>query len=60
VAYVHDDLPRDRTIVVYCQTGIRSAVAAAGLRALGFADVRELAGSYEGWRAARTSAPVGA
>jgi hydroxyacylglutathione hydrolase len=59
VAFVTDDLPRDRPIVVYCQTGIRAAVAAAALRALGFADVRELAGSYEGWRAHR-SAPVGA
>jgi hydroxyacylglutathione hydrolase len=59
VAYIHDDLPRDQPIVVYCQTGIRSAVAAAGLRALGFGDVRELAGSYEGWRAARRAAPVG-
>jgi hydroxyacylglutathione hydrolase len=60
VAFVHDDLPRDRPIVVYCQTGIRSAVAAAALRALGFEDVRELAGSYDGWREARHSAPVGA
>ena len=47
--YQHTDLPSDRTIVVYCQTGIRAAVAAAGLRALGFRDVRELTGSYEGW-----------
>jgi hydroxyacylglutathione hydrolase len=60
VSYAHDDLPRDRPIVVYCQTGVRSAVAAAALRALGFADVRELAGSYEGWRAARETAPAGA
>jgi hydroxyacylglutathione hydrolase len=50
VAFRHDDLPRDRPLVVYCQTGIRAAVAAAALRALGFDDVRELSGSYEGWR----------
>jgi hydroxyacylglutathione hydrolase len=47
--YQHADLPKERTIVVYCQTGIRAAVAAAGLRALGFRDVRELTGSYDGW-----------
>jgi hydroxyacylglutathione hydrolase len=60
VAYVHADLPRERPIVVYCQTGIRAAVAAAALRAVGFDDVRELAGSYEGWRAGRQTAPAGA
>jgi rhodanese-related sulfurtransferase len=42
--------------VVYCQTGIRAAVAAAALRALGFDDVRELSGSYEGWRDRRRAA----
>lgn len=59
VAYVHHDLPHDRPLVVYCQTGIRAAVAAAALRAHGFRDVRELVGSYEGWRALR-DAVVGA
>ena len=56
LAFVHDDLPRDRPLVVYCQTGIRSAVATAALRALGFDDVRELTGSYEAWRELRRSA----
>jgi hydroxyacylglutathione hydrolase len=60
VAFVHDDLPRQRPIVVYCQTGIRAAVAAAALRAIGVPDVRELMGSYDGWRAARPPATVGA
>jgi hydroxyacylglutathione hydrolase len=52
VAFRHDDLPRDRPIVVYCQTGARSSVAAGALRALGFRDVRELTGSYDGYLAA--------
>jgi len=56
LAFVHDDLPRDRPLVVYCQTGIRSAVATAALRALGFRDVRELIGSYEAWRELRRRA----
>jgi hydroxyacylglutathione hydrolase len=58
VAYRHDDLPRDRPIVVYCQTGPRSAVAAGALRALGFANVRELIGSYEAWAASARNEPV--
>ena len=45
-----DELPRDRTIVVHCQTGTRSAVVASALRAAGFGDVVELEGSYEGLR----------
>jgi hydroxyacylglutathione hydrolase len=55
LALRHDDLPHDRTIIVYCQTGIRAAVAGAALRALGFADVRELSGSYEAWASATAS-----
>jgi hydroxyacylglutathione hydrolase len=42
-------VPHDRTIVVYCQTGSRSAVVASGLRAAGFDDVVELEGSYKGY-----------
>jgi hydroxyacylglutathione hydrolase len=45
-----DELPRDRPIVVYCQTGSRSAVVASALRAAGFDDVVELEGSYEGYK----------
>lgn len=44
-----DELPRDRTIVVHCQTGARSAVVASALRATGFSDVVELEGSYESY-----------
>ena len=51
-----DELPRDKTIVVHCQTGARSAVVASGLRAAGFEDVVELEGSYEGWEKAREQA----
>jgi hydroxyacylglutathione hydrolase len=50
-----DELPRDRPIVVYCQTGARSEVVGSALRAEGF-DVRELEGSIEGWRRARAAA----
>jgi hydroxyacylglutathione hydrolase len=48
-----DELPRDRPIVVYCQSGSRSAVVASALRAAGFEDVVELEGSYEGYKRAK-------
>lgn len=44
-----DQLPGDGAIVTYCQSGVRSSVAASGLRNVGY-DVVELEGSYEGWR----------
>jgi hydroxyacylglutathione hydrolase len=43
------EVPRDRTIVMHCQTGTRSGVVASSLRAAGFDNVVELEGSYEGW-----------
>ena len=43
------ELPRDRPVVVHCQSGARSAAAASLLRAEGFSNVTELAGGYEAW-----------
>ncbi len=51
-----DELPRDRPIVAYCQTGSRAAVVASALRAAGFGDVVELEGSYEGYEKATAEA----
>ncbi len=48
------DLPRDRPIVVHCQSGARSPGAASLLRAHGFNNVAELAGGYPNWLRART------
>ena len=39
---------RDRTIVVYCASGGRSALAGKTLRDMGFTDVRNL-GGFKGW-----------
>ncbi len=44
-----DELPRHRTLVVQCQTGARSAVAAPLLRNAGLGPVLELEGSYDAW-----------
>ena len=51
------ELPRDRPVVVHCQSGARSAAAASLLRAEGFTNVTELAGGYEAW--ARQAGPGG-
>lgn len=41
-------LPRDRTLVVYCAGGSRSALAADTLQTMGYA-VRSLRGGYRAW-----------
>lgn len=41
-------LPRDKTIVVYCGGGSRSALAADTLQSMGY-DVRSLRGGYRAW-----------
>ena len=38
------ELPRNRPVILYCQAGIRSAVAASVLQAEGFEDVRSVRG----------------
>lgn len=45
-----DQLPAEGTIVTYCQSGVRNAIAASALRRAGY-DVVELDGSYAGWTA---------
>lgn len=43
-----DKLPKEGTIVTYCQSGVRSSVVASALRLAGY-DVVELKGSYAAW-----------
>lgn len=47
------ELPRDRPLVTYCQSGARSTVVSSALRAAGFDNVVELEGSYAGWEEAQ-------
>jgi monothiol glutaredoxin len=42
-------MPRDRTLVCQCHSGIRSRSAAEGLVALGFRDVYNLEGGIDAW-----------
>ena len=44
-------LPRDQTIVVHCQGGVRSAIAVSVLQAAGF-DAVNMTGGYLAWRRA--------
>ena len=39
---------RDRTVIVYCASGGRSALAGKTLRDMGYTDVRNL-GGFKGW-----------
>src|SRR5262245_55200481 len=45
-------LPRERPLIVHCQGGARSAIAASLLQAEGLPDVLNLAGGFNEWRAA--------
>jgi adenylyltransferase/sulfurtransferase len=42
-------LPRDRTTVLYCKTGVRSAEALVAVRQAGFADAVHLQGGIVAW-----------
>lgn len=46
-----DEVPRDRPVVVHCQSGARSAIAASVLRAKGLTDVVNLTGGFVAWQA---------
>ena len=46
------EIPRDRALIVHCQTGARGAMAASLLRARGFEDVRLFPGGFAEWQAA--------
>ena len=51
-----DEIPREKPIVVQCQSGSRSAIGASLLRAHGFDRVVNLAGGITGW--SRAGLPV--
>lgn len=57
VLWNQHQLPRNGTIVSYCQSGVRNSVAASALRREGF-DVAELDGSYAAWAANVGNTPV--
>jgi len=46
---VHAQVPRDKTVVVYCANGNRSAFAAQTLAEMGYPEVRSLREGFTGW-----------
>jgi hydroxyacylglutathione hydrolase len=47
-----DAVPRDRQVVLQCQSGARSVIAASVLAARGFHNIVDLAGGMNAWKAA--------
>jgi molybdopterin/thiamine biosynthesis adenylyltransferase/rhodanese-related sulfurtransferase len=46
---IDEKAKRDEPLVLYCQGGVRSALAAKTLQDLGFTDVRSMTGGYGRW-----------
>jgi rhodanese-related sulfurtransferase len=44
-----DELPRNQPLVLHCQGGGRSSIAASLLQTHGFTDVANLAGGFTEW-----------
>jgi glyoxylase-like metal-dependent hydrolase (beta-lactamase superfamily II)/rhodanese-related sulfurtransferase len=53
------EIPAGRPVVVHCEGGYRSAIAASLLQQLGRPDVHDLVGGYKGWLAAKLPAATG-
>jgi hydroxyacylglutathione hydrolase len=51
-----EEVPRNRPLIVHCQTGARAAMAASILKARGFNDVRQFPGGFAEWQ--RAGLPV--
>ena len=47
------EIPKDKTVIISCQTGIRSDQVVQYLRAIGYNNVHNMAGGFANWRAAR-------
>jgi rhodanese-related sulfurtransferase len=46
---IEQRVPRDTTVVIYCASGNRSALAAETLQLMGYQDVSSMAGGFRGW-----------
>ncbi|CAM3271530.1 MBL fold metallo-hydrolase [Filibacter tadaridae] len=45
-----DDLPKGKTYLVQCQSGVRSAIATSLMQANGYKDVKNVKGGYIAWK----------
>jgi rhodanese-related sulfurtransferase len=48
-----DEIPAGRPVVVHCEGGYRSAIAASLLQKLGRSETRDLVGGFKAWLAAK-------
>ncbi len=46
---IDSTVPRDATIILYCASGNRSALAAESLKQMGYTDVASMQGGFRGW-----------
>lgn len=46
---IESSVPRDATVVLYCASGNRSALAAVTLQEMGYENVASLAGGFRDW-----------
>ncbi|MFZ4583624.1 MAG: MBL fold metallo-hydrolase [Acidimicrobiia bacterium] len=51
-----DELDASAPTVVYCQSGVRSSIAASVMRAHGFTDVSDIIGGYASWASREAAA----
>ncbi|WP_166000109.1 MBL fold metallo-hydrolase [Bacillus sp. Cs-700] len=52
LGYLEDqakDIPEDKTVVVHCQSGTRSAIGTSLLQSLGFKDILNYSGGFAAW-----------
>ena len=54
----YSDIPKDKTVVTYCRSGVRSAIAFFVLRYLGYEDVRNYDGSWHEWGNPDNNLPI--
>jgi hydroxyacylglutathione hydrolase len=53
IAERKDEVPRDRTVYVFCGSGMRSMIAASYLQSQGWKDLAVVLGGMAGWRSRR-------
>jgi len=53
-----DKLPKDKTILSYCQEGLTNTIVSSALRAAGFRDIVELEGGYSAYVEAKRNPPI--
>lgn len=52
-------IPRDKTVIVYCSTGYRAAMAVESLHLLGFDKVQGFTPGFQAWRQAGEAIEIG-